>query len=124
MTFGLGLILAGIFHPDPGYNFPPNSGAPSGMLPTMSSHAAVHTAGFMIVVISLVAAAFVLARTFNFRGERGWSRYSVVTGVLAPLLLATGVATNIVPLITLMAVILFAWLSAVSAHLRPGRTSI
>ena len=123
VTFGLGLFLAGIFHPDPGYDFPPDSGAPSGMLPTMSGHAAFHTAGFMIVVVSLVAASFVLARTLNSRGEKGWSRYSVATGVLAPVLLGTGVATNTVPLITLMAVVLFGWLSAVSAHLRAGLTS-
>lgn len=120
VTFGLGMLLAGIFHPDPGYNFPPGSGAPSGMLPTMSGHAAVHSAGFMVVVVSLVVASFVLARAFHFRGEKRWSRYSVATGVLAPVLLGTGIATNIVPLITLMAIILFGWLSATSAHLRAG----
>lgn len=119
-TFGLGLILAGTFHPDPGYGFPPGAGAPSGMLPSMSGHMAIHSAGFMIVVVSLVAACFVLARRFSAGGERGWSRYSFATGVLGPLLLVIGIASDTVPLITLMAMVLFAWLSAVSAHLRAG----
>ena len=118
VTFGLGLILAGIFHPDPGYGFPPDTGAPSGMLPSMSSHMAVHSAGFVITVLSLVIASFVLARTFRARGEEGWRRYSLATGALAPVLLASGMATGVVPLITLMAMVLFAWLSAVAAHLR------
>ena len=57
-TFGLGLILAGICHPDPGYGFPPGTGAPAGMLPKMSGHATLHSVGFLMVVVSLIAALY------------------------------------------------------------------
>jgi hypothetical protein len=39
-TFGLGLIVAGIFPPDPAFGFPP--GAPAGPAMPMSGHAALH----------------------------------------------------------------------------------
>ena len=45
-TFGLGLIVAGIFPPDPAFGFPPGS-AP-GPATTMSAHASLHALGFFI----------------------------------------------------------------------------
>lgn len=117
-VYGLGLILAGLFHPDPGYGFPPGTGAPAVMLPVMSAHAVVHSLGFLIVVLSLIASCFVFARRFWSRGEKGWSIYSLATGILAPVLIATGVSTNTIPLITVMAVMTFGWLSFVATRLR------
>lgn len=115
--YGLGLIVAGVFHPDPGYNFPPGVGAPAGMLPTTSGHAALHAAGFLIVVASLIVACFVFARAFR---SIGWSRlslYSAATGVGTPLLLVAGLATNTLPLITAMAVLAFSWVSVIAGAL-------
>ena len=116
-AFGLGLILAGLFHPDPGYSFPPGSGAPVGMLPTMSRHAAIHSLGFLIVVLSLIAACFVFARRFRAVGQTGWSNYSAATGIVAPILIGLGVGTNTTPLLTLMAVLTYGWLSLVAWRL-------
>ncbi len=123
-TFGLGLILAGLFHPDPGYSFPPGSGAPAGMLPTMSHHAAIHSVGFLIVVLSLIAACFVFAKRFRAQGQKGWSNYSVATGLIAPVLIAFGIGTNTTPLLTLMAVLTYGWLSAVAGRLQAERKEI
>ena len=93
-SYGLGLVVAGIFHPDPGYHFPPGVGAPAEMLPVMSDHAKVHSLGFVIVVLSLIAACFVFARGFRSRGQHGWSVYSAVTGIVTPVLLVSAIATT------------------------------
>lgn len=113
--YGLGLILAGTFHPDPGYGFPP--GAPAGALPTMSGHATVHYVAFAIVVISLIAACFVFFRRFRAQGQNGWSIYSVATGIVTPVLMVVGFTTNTILALTVMAAIAFGWLSVVAARL-------
>ena len=95
-SYGLGLIVAGIFHPDPGYHFPPGVGAPAEMLPTMSDHAKVHSLGFVIVVLSLIVACIVFAFGFRLRGQNGWSLYSAATTILIPALLVSAIATNTV----------------------------
>ena len=117
-TCGLGLILAGVFHPDPGYSFP--LGAPAGMSAKTSGHAMVHNISFLVVVLSLIAACFVLSRGFRAHGQKGWANYSVATGITAPILIAAGIATNTILLFTVMSVFAFGWVSAVSAKLRLG----
>ena len=118
VTYGLGLIVAGVFHPDPGYHFPPGVGAPAEMLPVMSDHAKVHSLGFVIVVLSLIAACLVFARGFRSRGQRGWSVYSATTGIVTPVLLVSTIATNTVGLIIVMGMVSFGWVSVVAARLR------
>ena len=120
-TCGVGLMLAGIFHPDPGYSFPP--GAPAGMSVKPSSHAMVHNIGFLVVVLSLIAACLVFSRAFRSRGQGGWANYSVATAITAPVLIAAGLATNTILLFTIMAAIIFGWVSAVAAQLRAGQES-
>ena len=115
-TYGLGLVLAGIFHPDPGYDFPP--GAPAGAPATMSSHAKLHNLAFLLVMVSLVAACFVFSRGFRSRGHCGWGTYSVVTGILAPVLIAAGIATHTILLITALPFVAFGWVSVVATRLR------
>ena len=124
-SYGLGLIVAGILYPDQGYHFPPGVGAPAEMLPTMSDHAKVHSLGFVIVVLSLIAACFVFAFGSRSQGRNGWSLYSAATGILTPVLLVSAIATNTVPLIMVMGAVSFGWASAVAAGLRSqvGRTS-
>ncbi|MBV9529075.1 DUF998 domain-containing protein [Sphingomonas sp.] len=114
-TFGLGLILAGIFHPDPGYGFPP--GAPLGAAPTVSSHAMVHNAGFLIIMGSLLAACFVFARGFGRRGRNGWATYCVLTGIAVPALIGLTFATRVLLPITLLSVIGYGWVSLLAALL-------
>ncbi len=114
-TYGLGLILAGIFHPDPGYGFP--LGAPAGASPTISSHAMVHNLGFLIVVLSLISASFVFARGFKSRGMKEWATYSNLTGIVALVLLVVGFATYTIMAITLMGFIAFGWVSMIAGRL-------
>lgn len=119
-TYGLGLILAGTFHPDPfhpdpGYSFPPN--APAGVAATMSVHATVHYVAFAIVVISLIAACFVFFRRFRALGQHKWSIYSAATGIVTLILMVVGFTTNTFLALTVMAAIAFGWLSVIAARL-------
>ena len=123
-TYGLGLILAGLYHPDPGYGFPPGVGAPVAMLPTMSHHAAIHSAGLAVVMLSLIAACFVFARGFHARGERAMSIYSAVTGLATPALLAYALTTHTTGLILVLGVVAFSWVSVIAAHLRNNLSGV
>src|SRR4030042_987551 len=78
-TFGLGLIVAGIFPADPGFGFPP--GAPAGPAMPMSGHATLHAVGFFLSLLSLIVNCFVFVRRFGSTGQRGWLVYSVVSAV-------------------------------------------
>jgi hypothetical membrane protein len=76
-VFGLSLIGAGLFVPDPLLGYPP--GAPS----THTLHGTLHVLLSLVAFISLPAACFVLAR--RFAGDpawRGWTLYSIATGIL------------------------------------------
>jgi hypothetical membrane protein len=75
--FGLSLIGAGLFVPDPLLGYPP--GAPN----TPTFHGILHMVVSLIAFISLPAACFVLAR--RFAGDpawRSWTLYSIATGIL------------------------------------------
>ena len=113
--YGIGLILAGIFRPDPGYGFPP--GAPAGPTVPMSTHMAIHDVGFVLVVLPLTAACFVAARWFGVQGDRLWRAYSMATGVLCPVLLIASVATTHILGLTIMSFFLFNWASLVCLRL-------
>lgn len=114
-TFGLGLIVAGIFHPDPGYGFPP--GTPAGGGPSASGHSIVHNIGFLMIMSSITAACFVFARGFRARGLTGWAAYSVATGITVPSLIGLTFATNLLVFITAISVIGYGWVSVIAAML-------
>ena len=79
--FGVGLIIAGAFVPDPAFGFP--AGAPAGMPTSISAHAALHGVGLMLAFGSLVLAIAVLARRFASQGRRGLVAYSIASAVVA-----------------------------------------
>lgn len=82
-TYGFGLIGAGVFVTDPGFEYPP--GAPLGMATRASSHGALHNLFSVIVFASVTAACFVFARRFAAQpGGRAWVAYSFVTGLAVP----------------------------------------
>ena len=112
------MILAGIFHPDPGYGFPPGVGAPAEMLPTMSRHAMIHSAGFAIIMLSVIVGSFVFVRTFRAKGEGVMSLYSGATGVLIPMLIAVAISTKTTGLFLFVGALAFGWVSVVAARLR------
>jgi len=117
-TFGLGLLVAGIFRADPGFGFPP--GAPEGPAMAMSGHATLHAVGFFLSMLSLVVNCFVFVRRFGSTGQRGWLVYSVASAVATVALIAlpnvfmswAGV------IVALAGAVAFGWVSAVAAGLR------
>ncbi len=115
-AYGVGMVIGGIFHPDPGLGFPP--GAPAGMPTTMSAGAAVHSIGFYLAFLSLVIACFVFARAFISVGQPEWAFYCAASGVLAPIFIVLG-STNLSLVGVLFAIagaIAFGWVSVVAAH--------
>ncbi len=115
-TFGVGMIIAGLFPPDALLGFPP--GSPDEIPARMSGHAILHGVGFFIAFVSLIASCFVLARRFARAGESGWSLYSATTGALTLVLIAGGMAVQSITSLAFFAVgiVAFGWLGAVCAH--------
>jgi hypothetical membrane protein len=121
-AYGAGIVLAGLFPPDPAMGFP--VGAPEGMSATMSTSAMLHSVGFFTAFTSLVAACFVFGRRFIAFGQRGWGIYSIATGVAAPILITLGTTVMISSagvFFFIAGVVSFGWLSAVAAHLLAER---
>lgn len=122
-AYGVALIIAGIFHPDPEFGFP--AGAPAGVPSAVSGHAIMHNIAFFALVLSLVAACFVFARRFGVGGHRGWAAYCVASGVSAPALLVLGIALTPSARGGLsllgVAVVTSAWIAVVAAQLLAER---
>lgn len=117
-AYGVGLVAAGIFHPDPSFGFPP--GAPAGMPAQFSWHAILHSIAFFVAMPSLIAASFVFARRFGALGQRGWMAYCAATGLLTIVLVAVGsINQGEVAVFTydIAAVLISAWLSMTAVHL-------
>jgi len=76
--FGLGWFGSGIFPADPGLGFPP--GAPE--IAAFTTNGMIHFGIGGIGFLCFIAACFLFARRFKSFGERGWSRYSLITGIL------------------------------------------
>ncbi|HUI71681.1 MAG TPA: DUF998 domain-containing protein, partial [Spirochaetia bacterium] len=115
--YGIGLIIGGIFHPDPGFGFPP--GSPAGMPTTMSTHAAVHSFGFYAAFLSLIAACFVFLRRFASERPRGWAAYCAISAIVSLLFVFLGSATpNLAGILfAIGGAVAFGWVSILSARL-------
>ena len=116
-TYGLGMVVAGIFPPDPLLGFPP--GALAGIPAQMSEHAMLHGVGFFVAFLSLIAASFVFARRYFVVGSPGWGRYSITTGVITLLLILAGMMIQSATSISffVVGIIAFGWVGAVAAQL-------
>jgi hypothetical protein len=77
--YGLSLIGAGIFKADPAMGFP--IGTPENVT-TMSTHGMLHFMTGGIGFLALIAACFIFARRFASLGEKSWTAYSIITGVI------------------------------------------
>jgi len=120
-VYGGALVVAGIFRADPSDGFPP--GTPPGV-GQVSWHGLVHFAVAGIGFACLVAACFVLAAWFTRMGQSSLAWFSRITGaVFAASFMALssgsgGAATILV--FTAAVVLVWAWLTAVSANLYRG----
>jgi hypothetical membrane protein len=117
-VYGVALIGAGIFRADPVDGFPP--GTPVGPPTTMSTSGMLHFLLSTVGFLALVAATFVMARRFGKLGRRGWSVFSIVTGVLF-LAGFAGIAAGSAVLnvgFALAVVLAWAWVTAVAADSR------
>lgn len=112
--FGIGMIIAGLFPPDPAFGFP--EGAPEGAPEAMSARGGMHSLGFFVAFMALIAACFVLARHFG-SAMLAWRNASILVGLGTPLLIAFGGAAfpDAVGVFYLAAgAMSFIWLSAVA----------
>lgn len=91
--FGISLIGAGVFVTDPMLGYP--VGAPE----TVTKQGTMHMLLSLFAFAALIAACFVLARRFAAdRAWRGWSVYSILTGIaVAILFILTDVIASTVP---------------------------
>ena len=78
-VFGVSLIVAGLFVTDPSLGYPPGT-ISSG---PQTLHGTIHGLAGLIAFTSLPIASFVIARRFAGDPDwKGWTLYSVVTGVI------------------------------------------
>ncbi len=117
--YGMGLVAAGIFRPDPALGFPP--GTPPGPPANISLHGTLHFVSGAVGFLALILACFVMARAFSRMGRSWWARYSVATGVLFFAGFAGIASGSGKPWLNvafgLAVVLAWAWLSAVSLRL-------
>jgi hypothetical protein len=74
--YGLTFIVIGPILPDPELGYPPGASS------ALTIHGAIHILFGLLQFTSLIAACFVLARRDAALDRRGWSWYSVATGLL------------------------------------------
>jgi hypothetical protein len=118
-SFGLGLILDGIFPPDPAYGFPPGTPAGWAAMPP-SDHATLHALGFYVSMLSAIIASFVFARRFSSVKKRGWVIYCVASAVAIPVLFVMSILIMswLGVIRALLGAVVFGWVSATAAVLR------
>ncbi|GAA2996495.1 DUF998 domain-containing protein [Streptosporangium longisporum] len=122
-AYGMSLIGAGIFPADPGLGFP--AGTPEGPGP-MSWHGTLHFVVAAVGFVCVTVACLIAGSRFAAEGRGGWALYSRITGVVF-LVTFLGIAAGRGATWSIMAFItglvgLWAWLAALSIHLR-GRVS-
>jgi hypothetical protein len=122
--FGLGMIGASLFHPDPSFGFPP--GTPEGPPVHSTVHGTLHMAAFFLAFLSLIATTFVFARRFLRNHEKGWAIYSIVTGLVVPVLIGSSgaIAAWAGVIVATAGLVLFDWLALVAAHLNTAHGGV
>jgi len=120
LVYGAGVAAAGLMRMDPTDGFPP--GTPSGIPETATWHSWGHLLSGFIGFTGLIVACFVLARRFGRDNERGWSRFSLVTGIVYALGfvgIGSGGGNAVANLGFTVAVILgWTWLTLLFLHAR------
>jgi hypothetical protein len=78
-VYGLGLVAAGVFVADPMDGFP--MGTPAGNPENFTMSGIMHLISGGIGFMGLIAACMVLARRFSKLGQKGFARFSLITGI-------------------------------------------
>lgn len=116
-AYGVALVLAGVFRPDPALGFP--AGTPDGPGP-VSWHGALHFAVGGVGFACLAVACLAIGRRLAAHGDRQWALFSRVTGVLflaGFLCIAAGAGREWATVTFTAAIILvWAWLSALAVR--------
>jgi hypothetical membrane protein len=79
--FGLGLVAAGVFVPDPALGFPP--GTPDSIPKQISWHSLLHGVAAIVSFLFLFVACLVFAFRFARLRQWGWAAYSVATALVS-----------------------------------------
>ena len=79
VVVGIGLVMAGLFPPDPALGYPP--GTPAGLPTGVSDHGGVHYTAALAVFVGLAASMFIAARWAPSGRARTWAVYSIVSGM-------------------------------------------
>jgi Protein of unknown function (DUF998) len=117
--YGFALIAAAAFRADPAQGFPP--GAPAGRAVDVTWHGTLHIIFGSLGFTCLIAACFVIARSYTLLANRRAAMASRAVGVLFAVAfagIASGAANTAINLgFTAAVVVSFAWLTAVAADL-------
>jgi hypothetical protein len=118
-AYGFALIGAGIFHADPAGGFPP--GTPQGHALQVSWHGALHIMAGSIGFACLIAACFVVARSYARRQHHRAAVASRLVGLVfafAFIGIASGTDSSVVNLgFTAAVVVSSGWLTAIAVDL-------
>jgi hypothetical membrane protein len=112
---GIGLIIAGVFAPDPGFGYPP--GTPDGPPKHLTYHSTLHGLGFTLSFICFAVACIVFAREAARRGN--WFSVSVTAAAaVVAVALAVAPGNSTVAVRDLVAAgILWSWIGVQSLRL-------
>lgn len=112
--FGVGLVIGGVFKPQPAMGFP--AGAPAGYPDQLSISSVIHGVAPPLSFLALVAACVVLARRFAVEDHRAAAAVTVAVAVVCFLLPLPFGPLHSVRLFVAVAVG-FAWLTAYALRL-------
>lgn len=115
-VFGVGLVLGGLFLPDPALGYPP--GTPDAIPSELTWHGTVHAVAPPVAFTALVACCLVLVRRFVASRRLGWAVYSAVTAVSALLLSAWPSQDGASIRLFVASLAGFAWTTSVALDLR------
>lgn len=113
---GAGLVMGGVFLPDPGLGFPP--GTPDAVPDELSLHGILHAAAPMLAFTALVACCCVLGRRFRSDGEMAWAAYSVATAAVTLILCAWPGQEDAGPRLAVAVTLGFCWTTLLALDLR------
>jgi hypothetical protein len=78
-VFGVGLIVGGVFVPDPALGYP--LGTPDSIPKSWTVHGTIHAFAPPLAFTALVVCALVMARRDRASGQPGWAAYCALSGL-------------------------------------------